>query len=154
MNNTEILQPTDITIVRVSDKKIRIKYKLPIYYHSDEKNIFLGYHKIGITLREITSENKLYHFSKYGITQRNANMYECLRPFEKFFNKISSIYDIKKKNLNMNKYPHYEIFEDKYTYFIIPQKLFFSGDGVKEAIRKWKINKLLKPINSSENIDE
>lgn len=154
MENSEILDPKDFNIIRVSDKKIRIKYKIPLYFHEENDTIFLGYHSIGITMREIVDENdKLNQYIKFGIHYRKPLMYACYRPFDKFFNKISNIYSVKKINLHMSKFPYFTNFEEKETYFIIPKMLFFKGDDVKWAIRKWKIKKFLNTQETTEITD-
>jgi hypothetical protein len=46
------------------------------------------------------------------------------------------------------------IFEDNETDFDVPKSLVFKGDGVKEAIRKWKIKKLIKKSTESSEFVE
>ena len=152
MDDSIILPPDNMKIKRVSDKKIRIKYDLPIYFHINDKSTFLGYQKIGITLRLASIvERNSYRISGYNI--KNApEVYICSRPFIKFFSKISSIYGLKSNNNNIDmiKFPYYHVFEDKETCFIIPKIINLQGDGMKELVRKWKINTLLKDNPSIE----
>ncbi len=128
---SKIYEPINLEIIRVSPNKLRAKYQIPILYIEDNNTLCLGYQSIGITLRENSD------FS-------TKKIFSCFRPFDKYYNKISGIYSIKKKNLNMENYILTSNFEDIKTQFNIPKALIFKGEGVKEVVRKWKIKNLIK----------
>ncbi len=87
-----------------------------------------------------------------GITLRKSTVFGCFRPFDKYINKISQFYALKKKYIRLTNFPHYEIFEEKDSFFIIPRYILLEGKDVNAALRVWKIKKLLKieetPIDS------
>jgi hypothetical protein len=135
---SKIYEPKNIEILRVSPDKLRVKYQIPILFIEGDKTLCLGYQSIGMTLRE----NSDY-------STKHLKVFSCFRPFDKYYNKISGIYSIKKKNLNLEEYLLAQNFEEIDTQFRLPKSLIFKGDGVKEAVRKWKIKKLIN--NSSKN---
>lgn len=146
----EEFEPIDFNITRVSENKLRIKYKIPTYQKEGLKLTFMGYHNIGITIREITDPStKTSTYQKWGISLKNSKIFTCFRPFDKYINKISNFYSIKKKNINLPNFPHYEIFEEKESFFILPRYIALEGKDVNAALRIWKIKRILKMDENS-----
>jgi hypothetical protein len=132
----------NIKIIRVSETKIRIKYKISILYLIDNEDFKLSkYHNISIVTRNLKKSDKNYS------TPLDNNFYICSKPFENYFNIISQYYGIPKKYLNIVLFNYETLFEDKKITFKIPNYLYFKGNGVKEKMRVHKIKTLLKNVN-------
>ncbi len=133
MNYLEKAHPKDFNITRVSETKVRFTYKLPIYYENEK--YLIGYKKMSLTLK-----------SSCYITQERFTPFKS---FDKYYNQLSNFYGIKKKCISMCDFIHIEEFEGKITHFNIPKYIYFQGEGVKEAVRKWKIQNIINLTKNS-----
>ncbi len=133
---------TDIEIKRLSDKKISVKYNIPIFYSDGYKKYFLTSTKIRTRLTLVNKTELPYNL----FIDKSLYNFTFTKPMDKNLNKISNIIGVKKKNIYITPNELKIIFETNEITIRIPINLIIKGDGIEQKIRKWKINNLLKNL--------
>ena len=122
----------DFIIERVSYKKVRIYYNIPVYASIDNIWVFLKYYKMGITVKNFTLNENI-------ILSRDKGYFS----YQKILHLISGNFKIKMDCIKQEKGIYNTDFENIIQSFEIIEYFYLKGNKVKERIRKYKIEKML-----------
>jgi len=124
----------EIVFKRLSDRKIEVRYKLPIYVHDGDHTQFLTYENVKFTLK----------FNNHS----NGYVYHDNRGNIKNINRISFNLAIKKKNFHINSV-RLSISNNEETCVILtPHSITLYHDRkIAKKILDWKVKKRREKIN-------
>jgi hypothetical protein len=124
----------EIKLKRLSDKKLNIKYELPIiFYDNDNKIIY----------RDIYSLDGIIEIYKGNLFTKKEKLYELTNKTVNTIRiRISQKYSIQKLFISVKKDMIEHLFENKKIEILTPLDIEIKGHNVLQKVRKMKIDKI------------
>lgn len=124
----------EIKLKRLSNKKLNIKYELPIIFYNNNDSIIY---------RDIYSLDGVVEIYKGNLFTKKDNLYELTnKTVNRIRIRISQKYSIQKLFISVKKDMIEHLFENEKIEILTPLDIEIKGHDVLQKVRKIKIDKI------------